>query len=127
MLPGHVYIAPGARHLELVRNGAHYACRLQDGPAMSGHRPSVDVLFHSVAAAAGGNALGVILTGMGRDGAAGLLAMRRAGARTLGQSEATCVIYGMPRAAMEIGAVAAEYPLDRLAEEMIALGEPIAG
>jgi two-component system chemotaxis response regulator CheB len=127
VLPGHVYIAPGARHLELVRNGAHYACRLQDGPPVSGHRPSVDVLFSSVAATAGSNAMGVILTGMGRDGADGLLAMRRAGARTLGQSEATCVIYGMPKAALQIGAVEAEYPLDRLAEELVALREPALG
>lgn len=127
VLPGHVYIAPGARHLELVRNGAHYACRLQDGPAVSGHRPSVDVLFSSVAAAAGSNAMGVILTGMGRDGAAGLLEMRHAGARTLGQSESTCVIYGMPKAAMQMGAVEAEYPLDRLAEELVALREPALG
>jgi two-component system chemotaxis response regulator CheB len=127
VLPGHVYIAPGARHLELVRNGAHYACRLQDGPPVSGHRPSVDVLFSSVAATAGSNAMGVILTGMGRDGADRLLAMRRAGARTLGQSEATCVIYGMPKAALQIGAVEAEYPLDRLAEELVALREPALG
>jgi two-component system, chemotaxis family, protein-glutamate methylesterase/glutaminase len=120
VLPGHVYIAPGARHLELVRTGAHYACRVQDGPPVSGHRPSVDVLFGSVAVAAGSHALGLILTGMGRDGAAGLLEMRRCGARTLGQSEASCVIYGMPKAAMEMGAVQAELPLDRLAEEIVA-------
>ena len=124
VLPGHVYVAPGARHLELARNGAHYECRLHDGPPVSGHKPSVDVLFASVAAAAGRNALGVILTGMGRDGAAGLLAMRHAGARTLGQSEASCVIYGMPKAAMQAGAVEAEFPLDRLAEEMMSMREP---
>lgn len=115
VLPGHAYIAPGARHLELARTGGHYVCRLHDGPRVSGHRPSVDVLFHSVAAAARDHATGVILTGMGRDGAEGLLAMRRAGARTFGQSEASCVIYGMPKAAMEIGAVQAEAPLERLA------------
>jgi two-component system chemotaxis response regulator CheB len=119
VLPGHVYIAPGARHLELVRSGAHYECRLHDGPLVSGHRPSVDVLFHSVAAAAGRAAMGVILTGMGRDGAAGLLEMRRTGARTLGQSEASCVVYGMPKAAMQAGAVEAEHPLERIAAEIV--------
>jgi len=121
IVPGHVYIAPGARHLELVRTGAHYACRLHDGPPVSGHRPSVDVLFQSVAAAAGRNAVGMILTGMGRDGADGLLAMRKAGARTYGQSEASCLIYGMPKAAMQAGSVETELPLDRLAEEIVAL------
>ncbi|WP_439598654.1 protein-glutamate methylesterase/protein-glutamine glutaminase [Falsiroseomonas sp.] len=121
VMPGHVYIAPGARHLELVRDGAHFACRLHDGAPVSGHRPSVDVLFASVAAVAGRAAMGIILTGMGRDGAAGLLEMRRAGARTLGQSEASCVIYGMPKAAMQAGAVELEMPLDRLTEEIVTL------
>lgn len=115
VLPGHVYVAPGAYHLELARSGAHYVCRVHDGPRVSGHKPSVDVLFRSVAEAARGNATGVILTGMGRDGAEGLLAMRRAGARTLGQSEASCVVYGMPKAAMEVGAVESEAPLEKLA------------
>lgn len=124
VLPGHVYIAPGARHLELARTGAHYACRLHDGPAVSGHRPSVDVLFSSVAAVAGRNAVGLILTGMGRDGAAGLLEMRRAGARTYGQSEASCVIYGMPKAAMQAGAVEVELPIEQLAEEIVAIRQP---
>jgi two-component system chemotaxis response regulator CheB len=119
VLPGHVYIANGSRHLELGRTGAQYFCRLHDGPPVSGHRPSVDVLFRSVAAAAGGNALGIILTGMGRDGAAGLLEMRRAGARTLGESEASCLIYGMSKVAQEIGAVEAELPLDRLAAAIL--------
>ena len=103
VLPGHVYIAPGAHHLELARSGAHFECRLHDGPPVSGHRPSVDVLFHSVATAAG------------------LLEMRRAGARTLGQTEASCVVYGMPKAAMQAGAVEAEFPLDRIAEEVVRL------
>jgi two-component system chemotaxis response regulator CheB len=119
VLPGHVYIAPGARHLELVRTGSHYECRVRDGEPVSGHRPSVDVLFQSVAVAAGRSALGIILTGMGRDGAAGLLEMRRAGARTLGQSETSCVVYGMPKAAMQAGAVEAEIPLERVAEEIV--------
>jgi two-component system chemotaxis response regulator CheB len=126
ILPGHVYIAPGARHMELVRTGAHYACRLHDGPPVSGHRPSVDVLFRSVALAAGRNAVGIILTGMGRDGADGLLAMRKAGARTYGQSEASCLIYGMPKVAMATGAVETELPLERLAEEIVALRQVAA-
>jgi len=126
VLPGHVYVAPGALHLELARTGAHYACRLHDGPPVSGHRPSVDVLFASVAAVAGGNAIGLILTGMGRDGAAGLLEMRRAGARTYGQSEASCVIYGMPKAAMQAGAVEAELPVEQLADEIMAIRQPSA-
>lgn len=117
--PGHVYIANGSRHLELGRTGAQYFCRLHDAPLVSGHRPSVDVLFHSVATAAGANARGIILTGMGRDGAAGLLAMRRAGARTFGESESSCLIYGMPKVAKEIGAVETELPLDRLAAEIL--------
>lgn len=119
ILPGQIYIAPGARHLEVTRTGAHYACRLHDGPAVSGHRPSVDVLFQSVATAAGANAMGIILTGMGKDGANGLLAMRRAGARTLGQTEASCVVYGMPKAAMQIGAVEQELTVDQLAREIV--------
>jgi len=119
VLPGHVYIANGSRHLELGRTGAQYFCRLHDAAPVSGHRPSVDVLFQSVAAAAGGNALGIILTGMGRDGAAGLLAMRRAGARTLGENEASCLIYGMSKVAFEMGAVDAELPLDGLAAQII--------
>ena len=124
VLPGHVYIAPGARHLELARTGAHYECRLHDGPPVSGHRPSVDVLFGSVAKAAGPNAVGLILTGMGRDGASGLLEMRRAGSRTFGQSEASCLIYGMPKAAMQAGAVEVELPIERLAEEIVAIRQP---
>jgi two-component system, chemotaxis family, protein-glutamate methylesterase/glutaminase len=121
VMPGHIYIANGSQHLELARSGAHYACRLHDGPPVSGHRPSVDVLFNSVAAAAGRNAIGVILTGMGQDGAAGLLAMRTAGARTRGQDEASCVIYGMPKAAKLLGAVEAERPLSRMAAEVLGL------
>jgi two-component system chemotaxis response regulator CheB len=118
--PGHVYIASGGRHLELRRSGAQYVCKLTDGPLVSGHRPSVDVLFQSIATAAGPNALGIILTGMGRDGAAGLLAMRRAGARTLGENEASCLIYGMPKAAKEIGAVEQEFSLQQLSHQIVA-------
>lgn len=116
---GHVYIAPGSRHLEVALKGKEYICRLHDGAPVCGHRPSVDVLFRSVAEVAGAEALGIILTGMGRDGASGLLAMREQGARTIGQSEASCVIYGMPRVAKEIGAVQSEMTLDRIAEEIL--------
>jgi two-component system chemotaxis response regulator CheB len=115
---GHVYVAPGSRHLEIQLKGKEYVCRLHDDAPVSGHRPSVDVLFHSVADMVGSDAVGVILTGMGRDGASGLLAMRQRGARTLGQSEASCVIYGMPRVAKEFGAVESEMTLDRIADEI---------
>ncbi|MEZ5996975.1 MAG: chemotaxis response regulator protein-glutamate methylesterase [Hyphomonadaceae bacterium] len=111
ILPGHVYLAPGgATHLE-VKGGTHPRCVLREGPTVSGHRPSVDVLFHSVAEAYGRRAAGVILTGMGRDGAQGLKAMRDAGAGTIGQDEGSCVVYGMPKAAFELGAVERQLPL----------------
>jgi two-component system chemotaxis response regulator CheB len=115
ILPGHVYIAPGNWHLEVVRTGANYTCRLNDGPAVSGHRPSVDVLFRSVATNARGNAIGVILTGMGKDGAEGLKQMRAAGAATIGQNEATCIVYGMPKAAAALGATEIELPIEKVA------------
>jgi two-component system chemotaxis response regulator CheB len=108
---GEVAIAPGNRHLAVERRGSGYACALRDGEPVCGHRPSVDVLFRSAAAAAGRHAVGVILTGMGRDGADGLGAMREAGARTIGQDEASCLVYGMPRAAFEAGAVVTQAPL----------------
>jgi two-component system chemotaxis response regulator CheB len=114
LLPGHVYVAPGGDyHLE-IEGTKQLRCRVTHGDPVNGHCPSVDVLFNSVARTAKANAVGVILTGMGRDGASGLLAMRRAGARTLGQDEATCVVYGMPRAAFELGAVERQYPLEKL-------------
>lgn len=119
VLPGHVYIAPGNVHLELARSGAHYFCRLNDGPRVSGHKPSVDALFNSFAAAAAKNAMGVILTGMGSDGAAGLLKMRQAGARTVGQDEPSCLVYGMPKAAKLMGAVESELPLARIPKEIL--------
>ncbi len=119
---GRVYIAPGGdRHLQVVGGAASIRCRLIDGEPVSGHRPSVDVLFNSVAAACGANALGVILTGMGRDGAQGLLTLRNAGARTLGQDEASCVVYGMPKAAFELGAVERQLPLLKMQEEILRL------
>ena len=112
---GQIYIAPGgSRHLEVVGSST-LRCRLLDADPVSGHRPSVDVLFSSVAACAGARSLGIILTGMGRDGAQGLLAMRTAGARTLGQDEASSVVYGMPRVAFETGAVERQLPLRKVA------------
>jgi two-component system chemotaxis response regulator CheB len=119
VLPGHVYIAPGSHHLELARSGANYICRLHENAPVSGHRPSVDVLFHSVARAARADAVGIILTGMGKDGAAGLLAMRQAGASTIGEDEASCVIYGMPKAAYEAGATEIELPIGKIAEQTL--------
>lgn len=117
--PGNVYIAPGSHHLELVRHGGRLTCSLHEQAPVSGHRPSVDVLFRSVARVAGPSAVGVILTGMGKDGAEGMLEMRRAGATTLGQDEETSLIYGMPRVAFERGGVVRQYPLGRIAEAAI--------
>ena len=116
---GKIYLAPGGeRHLQVV-NAHAPCCRLIERDPVNGHRPSVDVLFDSVAELAGRNAVGVILTGMGRDGAAGLLKMRHAGARTLGQNEKTCVVYGMPRVAYELGAVELQLPLNAIGEEIL--------
>lgn len=118
---GKIYLAPGGdRHLQ-VMNASAPCCRLVERPPVNGHRPSVDVLFDSVAELAGRNAVGVILTGMGRDGAAGLLKMRHAGARTVGQNEKTCVVYGMPRVAQELGAVESQLPLGSIGEEILKL------
>jgi two-component system chemotaxis response regulator CheB len=127
ILPGHVYIAPGGFHLELGRNGANYVCRVHEQPPVSGHRPSVDVLFRSVAKAAGPSAVGIVLTGMGKDGAAGLLEMRRAGASTIGQDEASCVVYGMPKAAHDCGATEIELPLNKIAAQVLHHCQAIAG
>ena len=113
--PGRALIAPGNRHLAVHRSGATYQARLLDGPPVSRHRPSVDVLFRSAAQAAGRNAVGVILTGMGDDGAAGLLEMRQAGAHTIAQDEASCVVFGMPKEAIALGAAGEVLPLDRIA------------
>jgi two-component system chemotaxis response regulator CheB len=116
---GKIYLAPGGdRHLQVVNPSAP-CCRLLDRDPVNGHRPSVDVLFDSVAELAGRNAVGVILTGMGRDGASGLLKMRHAGARTIGQNEKTCVVYGMPRVAFELGAVENQFPLSSIGEEIL--------
>jgi len=117
--PGRIYLAPGGlAHLE-VAGSRRLHCRLRPDEAVNGHRPSVDVLFASVGKAVGDKGIGVILTGMGRDGAAGLLEMRRAGARTLGQNEASSVIYGMPRVAFECGAVERQLPLAALGREIL--------
>ena len=116
VLQGRALIAPGNRHLRVRRSGGHYQVELLDGARISGHKPSVDVLFHSVARAAGANAVGVLLTGMGEDGADGLLAMKQAGAVTLAQDEASCVVFGMPRAAIERGAVDQVLPLGAIGE-----------
>lgn len=114
VLPGHAYLAPGGEsHMRLARSGANYIVELDASEPVNRHRPSVDVLFNSAAKMAGKNAIGVILTGMGKDGAAGLLAMRQAGARTLAQDEASCVVFGMPREAIAMGA----------AEEVVSLNE----
>ena len=112
--PGQVWIAPGARHLEVRRSGADYVCQLTDEAPVSGHKPSVDVLFNSVARACNGKAVGVILTGMGRDGADGLKSMRDAGCKTFGQDEATSLVYGMPKAAFDVGAVERQLPEDKI-------------
>lgn len=115
VLTGRALIAPGNRQTRLVRKDASYAVGISDGPLVCRHRPSVDVLFRSVAQVAGPNAVGVILTGMGSDGADGLLAMRRAGAATIGQDEASCVVYGMPKEANARGGVQEVVPLSKIA------------
>jgi two-component system chemotaxis response regulator CheB len=115
VLAGHALIAPGNYHMALRRNGAQYLVDVHSGPPVNRHRPSVDVLFESVAECAGRNAVGVIMTGMGADGARGLLTMRQAGARTIAQDEATCVVFGMPKEAIVLGAAEAVLPLGRIA------------
>ena len=115
VVDGRVLIAPGGRHMQLLRSGAQYVVSVRDGPLVNRHKPSVDVLFKSVAHCAGANALGIILSGMGDDGARGLREMRDAGARTAAQDEATSVVYGMPREAVRLGAAEAVLPLGQLA------------
>ncbi|MWK57810.1 chemotaxis-specific protein-glutamate methyltransferase CheB [Pseudomonas otitidis] len=114
VIPGRALIAPGGRHMLLKRNGAQYVVDIVDGPPVSRHKPSVDVLFRSAARAAGANATGIIMTGMGDDGARGLREMYEAGAYTLGQDEATCVVYGMPKEARKLDAVHREIPLEQI-------------
>ena len=120
ILPGHAYIAPGGFHLSLTRSGANYVAQVDLEPPVNRHRPSVDVLFDSAAKHAGKNAIGVILTGMGRDGAEGLLRMRQAGAHTLAQDEASCVVFGMPREAIALGGVNEVVPLQEMGQRVLA-------
>jgi two-component system, chemotaxis family, protein-glutamate methylesterase/glutaminase len=121
ILPGHAYLAPGDLHLHVVRGAPQYRCRLSDADPVNRHRPSADVLFRSVAQAAGQNGIGVILTGMGRDGSVGLKEMLTAGAATIAQDQASSVVWGMPGAAWECGAVQSLHPLTQVAEKIIAL------
>jgi two-component system chemotaxis response regulator CheB len=118
VLPGRALIAPGNRHTLLTRSGARYCVTVKEGPLVSRHRPSVDVLFRTAAQYAGRNAVGVIMTGMGDDGARGLLEMRKAGATTLAQDEESCVVFGMPKEAIAIGAAQRVVPLDRIPDEI---------
>ena len=119
VLQGRALIAPGGRHMLLRRDGANYYVDVIDGPLVNRHRPSVDVLFRSVARQAGANALGVIMTGMGDDGAAGLFEMRKAGARTVAQDEESCVVYGMPKEAVKRGGVEKTVPLHAINREIM--------
>jgi two-component system chemotaxis response regulator CheB len=121
ILPGHALLAPGSYHMEVVRSGAEYGVRVFSGERVNLHRPSVDVLFHSAARVLGSNAVGVIMTGMGNDGAHGLLAMRKAGARTVAQDEASCVVFGMPREAIALGAAERTVPLNGIASAVLGM------
>ncbi|MEA3107925.1 MAG: two-component system, chemotaxis family, protein-glutamate methylesterase/glutaminase [Gammaproteobacteria bacterium] len=123
ILRGHAYIAPGDMHLLVVRDGARYVCRLDEGPPVNRHKPSVDVLFRSVAQQAGRNAIGVILTGMGKDGALGLKEMRDAGSRTIAQDEATSIVWGMPGEAVAVDAAADVLPLDNIWSRVLQLAD----
>jgi len=119
VVAGLALVAPGNRHMVLTRSGAQYVVRIKDGPAVHHQRPSVDVLFQSVARCAGRNAIGAILTGMGADGAKGLLEMRQSGAYTLAEDEKSCVVFGMPKEAIELGAAMEIVPLSRMAEMIL--------
>jgi two-component system chemotaxis response regulator CheB len=121
VLPGHAYIAPGDRHMLVHKSGANYLIALSDEPPVNRHRPSVEVLFRSAAHCVGANAIGVMLTGMGKDGATAMLEMKRAGAINLAQDEASCVVFGMPKEAIAVGAVDEVLPLDAIAERVLAL------
>jgi two-component system chemotaxis response regulator CheB len=121
ILPGHVYLPRGGQHLRVIRDGARWRCRIDDSPPVNLHKPAVDVLFRSVAQNAGPNAVGAILTGMGDDGARGLLEMRNAGAATLVQDEASSVVWGMPGSAVKLGAAGEIVPLEQIAARLIAL------
>ncbi|SMF84832.1 two-component system, chemotaxis family, response regulator CheB [Tistlia consotensis] len=124
VLRGRALIAPGDRHMLLQRSGARYYVSVKEGPLVSRHRPSVDVLFRSAARFAGANAVGIIMTGMGDDGARGLAEMKQAGARTVAQDEATSVVFGMPKEAIALGAAEKVLPLDLMASEILKAGRP---
>ncbi len=126
ILPGCVYIAPGSHHLLVERSGARYICRLNDGPPVNRHRPSVDVMFRSVVQSAGPNAVAVMLTGMGADGAEGMKEMHDAGSPTIAQDENTSVVWGMPGAAVKLGAVDHILPIDKITEKMLQLCKQIS-
>ncbi|BBP43305.1 protein-glutamate methylesterase/protein-glutamine glutaminase [Thiosulfativibrio zosterae] len=119
ILPGHVYIAPGDKHLLVERDGARYVCRLNDGPPVNRHKPSVDVMFRSVAQNVGPNSIGVILTGMGNDGAAGMKELQAVGAPTIAQDQKTSVVWGMPGEAVKLGAADSILPLDQIPQKML--------
>jgi two-component system chemotaxis response regulator CheB len=121
ILPGHAYIAPGDKHLLVERSGARFYCKLNDGPAVSRHKPSVDVLFRSVAQNVGMNAIGLMLTGMGDDGAKGMLEMKQAGAFNFVQDEKSSVVWGMPGQAVKIGAAELQLPLNKIADKLMSL------
>jgi two-component system chemotaxis response regulator CheB len=123
IVPGVALIAPGNQHMVLTRSGGTYTVRIKSGPRVHYQRPSVDVLFQSVAKSAARNAVGVMLTGMGADGAKGLLAMKESGAFTLAQDEASCVVYGMPKEAVKLGAVDEIVPLPRIPQAILSLLE----
>jgi two-component system chemotaxis response regulator CheB len=123
VITGVALVAPGNKHLLLRRSGARYYVNVKDGPPVNRHRPSVDVMFRSVALTAGNNAVGVILTGMGADGAKGLLEMKTAGARTIAQDEASCVVFGMPKVAIELGGAERVLGLERIPAEILSLVE----
>ena len=124
VMPGRALIAPGGRHMLLKRSGAQYMVEVVDGPPVSRHKPSVDVLFRSTARAAGANATGIIMTGMGDDGARGLREMFEAGAQTFGQDEASCVVYGMPKEAKKLGAIGREIPLEQIPAQILRAERP---
>ena len=127
VIPGRALIAPGGKHMMVKRSGAQYHVEVVEGPLVNRHRPSVDVLFRSVAKFAGKNALGVIMTGMGDDGARGLKEMRDSGAHTIGENEESCVVYGMPKEAMKLGAVCEEMTLRQIAGKITAVHAMISG
>ena len=119
IIPGLALIAPGGRHMMLKRSGAQYVVEVADGPVVNRHKPSVDVLFRSVAKFAGANALGIIMTGMGDDGAQGLKEMHDAGARTVAQDEASSVVFGMPKEAIKLGAADLTLPLNQISGAIV--------